>query len=147
MNTTLYRHFDSSDNLLYIGVSLNEFNRFKQHMVNSDWSNDAAYTTYERFNTREEALIAERDSIIRERPLYNTIHNNGIKGLIKRMDKIVQYLVNHKNPITYKEEFHKQVQKWIDEYDSIKGMLDINTWTVYCKERDYHLKHNGYSFV
>ena len=104
MNTTLYRHFDSSDNLLYIGVSLNEFNRFKQHMVNSDWSNDAAYTTYERFNTREEALKVERDSIIRERPLYNTIHNNGIKGLIKRMDRIVQYLVNHKNPITYKEQ-------------------------------------------
>ena len=100
-----------------------------------------------RHDTREEALEVERDSIIRERPLYNTIHNNGIKGLIKRMDKIVQYLVNHKNPITYKEEFHKQVQKWIDEYDSIKGMLDINTWTVYCKERDYHLKHNGYSFV
>ena len=75
MNTTLYRHFDSNDNLLYIGISLNEFNRFKQHMVNSDWSNDAAYTTYERFNTREEALKVERDSIINEKPLYNKVYN------------------------------------------------------------------------
>ena len=145
--TTLYRHFDSNDNLLYIGISLSEFNRFKQHMVNSEWSIDTAYTTYVRYNTREEALKMERDSIIRERPLYNTIHNNGIKGLIKRMDRIVQYLVNHKNPITDKERFHKNVQRWIDEYNSIKRMMDIDSWSGYCSERGYFVTHDGYQFV
>ena len=148
MNTTLYRHFDSNDNLLYIGISLNEFNRFKQHMVNSDWSSDAAYTTYERFNTREEALKVERDSIIREKPLYNKVYNNTLKRLYKRLDRLGHNINNEKNPIlVYSERFNKRVEKWMNEYDTIRNMIDESDWFGYCIDRGLNIGHDGSCWI
>ena len=73
--TDLYRHFDSNGTLLYIGISLSTLNRLGQHKDNSHWFNSISNITIEKFNTREEALLAEKDSIINEKPYYNTIHN------------------------------------------------------------------------
>lgn len=73
--TTLYRHFDSNNNLLYIGISLSALNRLGQHKDNSHWFNSISNVTIEKFNTREEALIAEKDSILLEKPLYNKVYN------------------------------------------------------------------------
>lgn len=73
--TTLYRHFDSNDNLLYIGISLSAMNRLSQHEDNSHWFNSISKVTIEKYNTREEALKAEKDSILLEKPLYNKVFN------------------------------------------------------------------------
>lgn len=73
--TDLYRHFDSNGTLLYVGISLSTLNRLGQHKDNSRWYNSISNITIEKFNTREEALLAEKNSIINERPYYNTIHN------------------------------------------------------------------------
>lgn len=150
MSTTLYRHFDSTGKLLYIGISLNEFNRFKQHMVNSNWSTDTAYTHYERFNTREEALDAERLAIMDEKPVYNKIHNNTLKGLFKRLDRLSLNISNDKNPITAKsfyESFSKRIEKWCSEYNTIKGMIDSKDWICFCYDREINPGHDGFSWV
>ena len=146
--TTLYRHFDSNDNLLYVGISLNEFNRFKQHMVNSDWPTDAAYTNYERFDTREEALLAEKQAIVNEKPLYNKIHNNTLKRLFKRLDQLGQNINKDKNPILdYSERFNKRIAKAMHEYDTIRGLLDESDWFGFCNERRLHPGHCGSCWI
>ncbi len=77
---TLYRHFDSNDNLLYVGISNNHIRRLSEHEKNSHWINDVAYIKIEKFKTLEDVLLAEKTAIINEKPLHNIINNrNNIK--------------------------------------------------------------------
>lgn len=73
--TALYRFFDADGDLLYVGISLNPWTRWKQHKSVKDWAEDVASSTIEWHDTREEALDAERLAIIDERPRYNVVHN------------------------------------------------------------------------
>lgn len=75
--TSLYRHFNGEGQLLYVGVSLSAVQRLGQHKEHSDWFESIARVTIEKFDTREEALEAERTAIIRERPLHNIHHKYG----------------------------------------------------------------------
>jgi hypothetical protein len=68
--TTLYRHFDASGALLYVGVSLSSLDRLADHR-GSRWHSDIATVTLEHFSNREAALDAECDAIKSENPKYN----------------------------------------------------------------------------
>jgi predicted GIY-YIG superfamily endonuclease len=72
----LYRHFDAEGALLYVGVSLNTITRLAQHRASSMWFSKIARVDIETFDSREAALRAERDAIVREKPLHNTRHNH-----------------------------------------------------------------------
>ena len=67
----LYRHFDKSGNLLYVGVSLSTIQRLSQHKNQSHWFNDISQVTIEQFPNRDAALFAERTAIKKENPLHN----------------------------------------------------------------------------
>ena len=69
--TSLYRHFDAKGTLLYVGISLNTVNRLCQHKTSSPWINDISLIKIEQFNTREEAIEAEKTAIQNECPLHN----------------------------------------------------------------------------
>lgn len=73
--TALYRHFDAAHSLLYIGISLSAVQRLKQHMGDKEWAGDIAAVTVEHFDTREDALDAERKAIQNEKPRWNIAHN------------------------------------------------------------------------
>lgn len=74
--TTLYRHFNATGELLYVGISINAFERYKQHAKDKAWINEISSTTYEPCETREIALLAEKLAIKREKPIHNIVHNN-----------------------------------------------------------------------
>jgi predicted GIY-YIG superfamily endonuclease len=71
MKTYLYRHFDKNDQLLYAGISLSAFQRLAQHRNHAHWFEQISRVEMEQFDTREEALAAERVAIEREKPLFN----------------------------------------------------------------------------
>ncbi len=73
--THLYRHFDAQGRLLYVGISLSAVKRLSQHGKESRWANQIANVTIETLPSREDALEAERQAIIAERPLYNKTYN------------------------------------------------------------------------
>lgn len=75
MKTSLYRHFNSDGQLLYVGISLNWKNRLSQHHKDSYWFMDVTDISIEWFDSREDALKAERDAIKTEKPLCNKMHN------------------------------------------------------------------------
>lgn len=72
--TELYRHFDGSGQLLYVGISLSTIGRLAQHNRLSHWARDIATITIERYPTRAEAVQAERAAIAAERPKFNVQH-------------------------------------------------------------------------
>ena len=73
MTQNLYRHFDSESVLLYVGVSLSALQRLGQHATNSHWFNSIAKVTIEKFESRKDALQAEKNAIASESPLHNIL--------------------------------------------------------------------------
>ena len=71
----LYRMFDYSNTLLYVGISQSFFNRVDQHAADKDWFSDVDRITAERFSTRQEALMHEKQAIQHEKPIHNKMHN------------------------------------------------------------------------
>ncbi len=75
--TSLYRHFDESGSLLYVGISLSAVARLKQHMDAAHWSDRITSVKIEQHPTRSAALDAECAAIQLERPLWNKANATG----------------------------------------------------------------------
>ncbi len=69
--TALYRYFDEQDRLLYVGISGYLPTREHGHISKSRWMELAARSAIGRHPTRREALLAEREAIRTELPLFN----------------------------------------------------------------------------
>jgi hypothetical protein len=68
---SVYRCFDASGRLLYLGHSSNVPVRTSQHALYSPWWPEVARVQAELFATVLEALAAEEDAIRDEHPLHN----------------------------------------------------------------------------
>lgn len=67
----LYRFFNASGELLYIGVTQDPQARFKSHQYDKSWFSEVASSTMEHFSSRQELIAAELAAIRRESPKYN----------------------------------------------------------------------------
>lgn len=74
--TSLYRHFDADQVLLYVGISLRPIQRLAQHEGASHWFQNIARIEIEKFPSRSDALQAEAEAIWRERPKHNVAMPN-----------------------------------------------------------------------
>jgi hypothetical protein len=73
---TLYRHFNATGELLYVGRTIRPvLQRQHEHLKTKKWWNEVTLTNYERFSTVEELMTAELDAIRSEHPRYNLTHN------------------------------------------------------------------------
>lgn len=79
MNPTvsLYRFFDHSNELLYIGITNRIPRRLDEHGDDKPWYLEVARVEVEHHPDRHAALRAEKDAIKTERPRYNIQHNRG----------------------------------------------------------------------
>jgi len=73
--TALYRWFDLNDNLLYIGVTGALATRQNSHFKRSSWAEFAASSTIEWITGRRNAELREKEAIVKEMPLFNSVHN------------------------------------------------------------------------
>lgn len=71
--TSLYRYFDASGRLLYVGITSRRTGRSLQHAMEKDWWGEVARCEWEHYATREEAARRERDAIATEHPRHNVI--------------------------------------------------------------------------
>jgi predicted GIY-YIG superfamily endonuclease len=71
----LYRFFDASDVLLYVGITVDIGPRFKKHGSDKPWWGSVDRIEIEHFATRGDASAAERKAIKEEHPLHNVVHN------------------------------------------------------------------------
>ncbi len=73
---TLYRHFDASGELLYVGLTVRPaLQRQHEHLKGKAWWNEIANISMVRFDTVEELEVAEVNAIRSEQPRYNVTHN------------------------------------------------------------------------
>jgi predicted GIY-YIG superfamily endonuclease len=71
----LYRHYDPTGDLLYVGISLSPLRRHEKHFAKSEHRYWIVRILIEPFASREEALRAEARAIREEFPKFNTAHN------------------------------------------------------------------------
>jgi hypothetical protein len=72
----LYRHFDATGRLLYVGISLFAFRWLAAHERNAGWWKDVRTVTITPpYRTRAEAAAAEIEAIKNEKPLFNQQHH------------------------------------------------------------------------
>tara|TARA_R100000541_G_scaffold49745_1_gene56866 strand:- start:486 stop:1007 length:522 start_codon:yes stop_codon:yes gene_type:complete len=110
VKTTLYRHFDIDKKLLYVGVSLSWSKRLKQHRI-SYWHDKIHTVTLEQYESREKAIQAERQAILKENPIYNIQRYKNMKEerklskqiLEKSVSRFVGNFVNFKLSYSLKE--------------------------------------------
>lgn len=69
----LYRHFDGTGRLLYVGVSRSPLRRTGQH-ADAEWATEIHRVEFEFFPTLAEARKAETRAIVAERPAHNKHH-------------------------------------------------------------------------
>ena len=72
--TAVYRVFDASDGLLYIGVAKNFGLRWAKHAAVKPWWPDVQRQTVEWYPDRESALAAEEAAIRTEKPRHNVVY-------------------------------------------------------------------------
>lgn len=95
--TALYRHFDADNQLLYIGVSISAVDRFEEHQIMSEWAFQSVRMDTQWFDSKEEALAAEKHAIKNEHPKFNKAHskiNRQKKLILSNSSQIFQFL-NH----------------------------------------------------
>jgi predicted GIY-YIG superfamily endonuclease len=71
----LYRFFDRTDVLLYVGISMDLPTRLRKHRREKPWWLEIAHIAIEPHESRADALAAEAAAIAEEKPLYNDQHN------------------------------------------------------------------------
>lgn len=74
----LYRFFDRSDVLLYVGITADLPKRFKDHRKEKPWWTQISTIKIEPHESRSAVLEAEAEAIRTEQPLYNSTHNTFI---------------------------------------------------------------------
>lgn len=69
--TVLYRLYGEGGRLLYVGITCGPRDRFKTHHQEKSWWPEVVGATFEHFETRRAALVAESEAIRNEDPYYN----------------------------------------------------------------------------
>lgn len=72
--TAVYRLYDSSDRLLYVGIASDPLRRWGQHAKQTTWWSSVTATRLEWFETRKAAELAEKEAIQQEEPRFNLLH-------------------------------------------------------------------------
>lgn len=71
----LYRNFDKAATLLYVGVSFSAIVRLFQHKKDSRWFDQIHKVEISHWRTRADLLIAEKNAIQLEAPIFNKVYN------------------------------------------------------------------------
>lgn len=70
----LYRLWDKSGGLLYVGCSTQPLSRMKSHEGIKPWATAVSAATLEWFPDKTAALVAEKEAIASELPEWNVHH-------------------------------------------------------------------------
>ncbi|MGW3861094.1 GIY-YIG nuclease family protein [Streptomyces sp. NPDC005047] len=84
--TALYRLYDGAGVLLYVGISCNLSERWKDHREEKPWWPQVTEKRVEWYGKRAEAESAEVHAIITEEPLHNTDWNRPEQRLRYRLN-------------------------------------------------------------
>jgi hypothetical protein len=118
--TYLYRHFDASGVLIYVGATWNPALRDRVHAKESQWYRLVASTTLEVYPNVEAAAEAEIIAIEKEHPLFNK--REGGVGL--RKDREQTTVLSFRISITEADALDKVAKRLrINRTDMLRRLL------------------------
>lgn len=104
--TALYRLFDATGDLLYVGIGHTPEVRWKQHARTKDWWPLVVEKTTQWFDTRLLATKAEADAIRTEKPRFNVTHAIGGEP---RSTRTVGVVVKSMNATAFQADKARQI--------------------------------------
>lgn len=136
--TALYRHYNLSGELLYIGISANAMKRIEEHKK-SHWVQNITRIEIQYFDERDDAKKAESLAIKSEFPLFNIAHK---PPPISEAEKLFERIYNNEDfgdqPI-YFQNFDV-LNGFIKAYKKYANRCDKqNKLTVQCLPRELQL--------
>lgn len=135
----LYRHFNSKNDLLYVGISINVLRRLLQHKSSSNWFDIITYVTITRFNSHTEAIKAERKAIINENPKYNKAGKSPFalqQTVVTKKDRVISSLPLPKLPNKHKETLSYQPGKKCLTSFTVRSYTGLSRSTINRLERN-----------
>lgn len=84
---SVYRIYDSDNQLLYVGMSGRVLGRIADHHTTKDWFKDVSRIDIQWHSSKKEATAAEAYAIKSEKPLYNRHLNANHRGVRSRKKK------------------------------------------------------------
>lgn len=101
--TAVYRIYDGSGSLLYVGMGNNPMNRWSSHAARHAWWAEAASFRVEWYATREEAQAVEKRAIQSEDPKHNIHGRPGwgqfvAEAYVKRLETNRRMLAERRKP-------------------------------------------------
>ena len=124
MKTTLYRYFDGDGKLLYVGITGDNVKRQSQHRRNAFWFGQIASATFEHFNSREEAIEAEREAIQTELPEFNIAETNSYMNgsrirveFTSKLHLVSMLSQNEFMPDVLHKSWAMEVRSWIEPHE------------------------------
>lgn len=106
----LYRAFDESGSLLYVGISGKWSERLHAHEKTSEWMEKADWVKIERYPDRESVSAAEIEAIRTEKPIYNKEHNLKWESTQDHFQKL-KFWVYFQTP---SDELHAELVKFVE---------------------------------
>ena len=67
----IYRHYDKSGILLYVGISISHLARLSSHKKNAAWFDKIETIKIEKCESEELSILLEKLAIILEGPVFN----------------------------------------------------------------------------
>lgn len=97
VRTALYRHYDATGRLLYVGITDCLSERDKRHAATSHWHGEVHRTLTEWCLSRQHAIELEAVAVRHEKPLHNvalTIQPE-VSDLLPSMSDLIRQIENH----------------------------------------------------
>jgi hypothetical protein len=116
MKQTLYRFYDSTNSLLYVGISNTWYQRFHQHERRSGWFSRVAHATFESYESRNAVEAAELLAIKTENPQFNKASNPAYETPTDHFQKIKLWTQSDMNP----DERHATLIEHMKEYLALR---------------------------
>lgn len=130
----LYRWWDASGDLLYVGKSISMFARIAAHRKSSAFFPAAESMTIERFSDAAALSVAEVKAIREEHPLHNVVHN-GAPGTPRNLNSPARIVASHWSTIDGDAiEVGDLIRHIQDDEVVLQGLVDEELWD--CNECD-----------
>jgi hypothetical protein len=158
---TLYRFFDGSGRLLYVGISDTWYQRFHDHERKSGWFSKVAYSTFEWHTSRESVQAAELMAKRTENPDFNNAHKPADETTMDHFAKLkfwthtdltpddrhlnlISEMREHLLPIKVGKQSKWIAMAFIDIYQYLgpKGLIECRNCDALANNRNVNIWHN-----
>lgn len=121
----LYRHFNHEGELLYVGISLSAAERLRQHLDGSCWRYEIARMDISWFDSRSSALMAEKEAIKSELPIFNVMHSGRVKRQ-ESSDAIREVAASHEHADEIRSADDQTIKLCESESDAVAVSIHLS---------------------